>query len=205
MSKVLEAFLRHEASLKKYLYRFFSRPQDVEDVAQEAFLKVFATEIRTQVRQPKALLFRAAKHAALTELSKKANTDFDYMGEMDDGAVFKNKGGCDSEEILDARRKLAALSIAIAGLPPVCRQVFIMRKIEALPMKEVAARLNISVSTAEKHGAEGLVKCSRRMRELGYDPQEFGVAITRTRKEFAERTSTREEDATLNGEQTKHY
>ena len=65
MSKILKNYLQHEAAIKKYLSRFFSRPQDIDDVAQEVFIKAFATEIRTEVRNPKRLLFRAAKHAAL--------------------------------------------------------------------------------------------------------------------------------------------
>ncbi|MEX6634779.1 RNA polymerase sigma factor [Hyphococcus lacteus] len=181
MSKVLVSYLRHEKALKKYLYRFFSRPQDVDDIAQEAFIKVFATEARTEVRYPKPLLFRAAKHAALTELSKKTSKDFDYMEEVGESREFVEEKNCSAEEVLDSRRKLAALSVAISELPPVCRKVFILRKIEALPIKEIAARLKISVSSVEKHGAVGLVKCSRRMCELGYDPQEFGATTRKAR------------------------
>ena len=199
-SKVLVSYLRHEKALKKYLYRFFSRPQDVDDVAQEAFIKVFATEARTEVRHPKGLLFRAAKHAALTELSKKTSKDFDYMEEMNSGPDLTEEVSCNAEVVLDSRRKLAALSIAISELPPVCRKVFILRKIEALPIKEIAARLKISVSSVEKHGAEGLVKCSRRMCELGYDPQEFGATTKKVSNVMEKRRSEKEAQETPNHE-----
>ena len=200
MSRVLVSYLRHEKALKKYLYRFFSRPQDVDDIAQEAFIKVFATEARIEVRHPKGLLFRAAKHAALTELSKKANKDFDYMEEMGPGKDISEEASCNAETVLDSRRKLAALSIAISELPPVCRKVFILRKIEGLPIKEIAARLKISVSSVEKHGAEGLVKCNRRMGELGYDPQEFGAATKKVSNVVEKRRSEREAQETPNHE-----
>ena len=175
MSRILKSYLQHEAAIKKYLFRFFSRPQDVDDVAQEVFIKAFATEIRTVVRDPKRLLFRAAKHAAYSELTKKANMRTDYLEDMEETPVLIDRGDVGAEEALNSKRKLAALSMAIAELPPVCRQVFLLRKIEGLPVKEVAARLKISVSAVEKHGAKGLVKCSRRLRELGYDPREFGA------------------------------
>lgn len=175
MSKILESYLRHEAAIKKYLFRFFSRPQDVDDVAQEVFIKAFATEVRTEIRDPKRLLFRAAKHAALSELTKKANVSTDYLEDMDETPVLIDRRDVGAEEALNGKRKLAALSMAIAELPPVCRQVFLLRKVEGLPVKEVAARLQISVSAVEKHGARGIVKCSRRLSELGYDPREFSA------------------------------
>jgi len=181
VSNILEAYLHHEKAIKKYLYRFFSRSQDVEDIAHEAFIKVFATELRGPVLNPKALLFRAAKHSALSELAKKSNTSTSYMEETEDKAVLMDMDGLGAEQIYDSRRKLAILSMAVSQLPPVCRKVFILRKIEGLSMKDVATKLGISVSTAEKHAAQGLIKCSAYMREHGYDPQEFGETVTRAR------------------------
>lgn len=176
MSDILKTFLEQEGAIKKYLLRFFSSRQDVEDVAQEVFIKAFATEIRTDVRHPKYLLFRAAKHAALSELEKKQNHRASSLEDMEGSPVLIDSRDHDAERILDGKRKLAALSRAIADLPPVCRKVFVLRKVEGLPMKEVAARLKISVSTAEKHAVSGVVKCTRRLREMGYDSREFGGA-----------------------------
>ena len=176
MSEVLKSFLRHEGAIKKYLFRFFSRQQYVDDVAQEAFIKAFATEIRTTVHYPKRLLFQAAKHAALTELTKRANKSAEPLEDLEDTPVLIDKRDVGAEQVLDGRRKLAAFSMAVAALPPVCRQVFLLRKFEGMSAKEVASRMKISVSAVEKHVAAGILKCSRYLRELGYDPTEFGPA-----------------------------
>ena len=122
------------------------------------------------------------------------------MEEMGPGKDISEEASCNAETVLDSRRKLAALSIAISELPPVCRKVFILRKIEGLPIKEIAARLKISVSSVEKHGAEGLVKCNRRMCELGYDPQEFGAATKKVSNVVEKRRSEREAQETPNHE-----
>ncbi|NHK29666.1 RNA polymerase sigma factor [Parvularcula flava] len=200
VSNILEAYLHHEKAIKKYLYRFFSRSQDVEDIAHEAFIKVFATELRGPVLNPKALLFRAAKHSALSELAKKSNTTTSYMEETEDKAVFLDRDGVGAEDIHDSRRKLATLSMAVSQLPPVCRKVFILRKIEGLSMKEVAEKLGIAVSTAEKHAAQGLIKCSNYMREHGYDPQEFGETVTRAHHQKITGAPTREKEPLHNGD-----
>jgi len=200
VTNILEAYLHHEKAIKRYLYRFFSRSQDVEDIAHEAFIKAFATELRGPVLNPKALLFRAAKHSALSELAKKSNTTTSYMEETEDKAVLIDRDGLDPEEIHDSRRKLATLSMAVSQLPPACRKVFILRKVEGLSMKEVAARLGIAVSTAEKHAAQGLIKCSAYMRKHGYDPQEFGETETRARRHITTGPPTREKEPLHSGD-----
>ena len=174
MSDILKSFLRHERDLKRYLSRFFSRDQDIEDIAQEAFIRVFATSVRTEVRSPRKLLFKAAKHAAISELRKKANTTTDYIEDMSASPVVVDSDGCDAETSLDGKQKLLAFSKAVETLPPACRRVFILRKIEGLSNREIAGRLKISVSAVEKHIALGTVKCSRYLTEIGYDPMEFG-------------------------------
>lgn len=179
MSGVLESFLRHEKALKKYLTRFFSRRQDIDDIAQEAFIKAFATELRADIRHPKGLLFRAAKHAALSELAKKAHTTTDYLEDIGESPVLIDKESASSDEIVDGRLKLAVFSKAVAKLPPTCRKVFILRKFEGLTTKEIAARMKISVSAVEKHIGTGLMKTSRFMEEVGYEPSEFGRASTK--------------------------
>ena len=200
MSNILEAYLHHEKAIKKYLYRFFSRPQDVEDIAHEAFIKAFATELRGPILNPKALLFRAAKHSALSELARKSNTTTSYMEETEDKAVLMDVDGLGPEDVHDSRRKLVTLSMAVSQLLPVCRKVFILRKIEGLSMKEVAEKLGIAVSTAEKHAAQGLIKCSAYMREHGYDPQEFGETRTRARQHKTIGVPTREKEPLRNGD-----
>lgn len=194
MSEILKAFQRHERELKRYLSRFFSREQDIEDIAQEAFIRVFVTDIRTEVRSPRKLLFRAAKHAALSELRKKANMTTDYIEDMGGSSVFLDKDQPDAEDALDAKRKLIAFSKAVASLPPACRTVFILRKFEGLSNREIALRLKITVSAVEKHIASGTVKCSRFLAELGYDPMEFGRR-ERAKSRSAEPSAAKESDS----------
>ncbi|MGE0408393.1 MAG: RNA polymerase sigma factor, partial [Amphiplicatus sp.] len=163
-----------ENELRRYLSRFFSRPQDIEDLVQEAFLRVFATSVRTKVRSPRKLLFKAAKHSALNALARKAHKTTEYIEDFKDSSVFLDESQIGPEAMLDSKKKLMAFSQAVASLPPACREVFILRKFDGLSQKEIAARLNISISGVEKHIAAGTVKCSRYLRDLGYEPGEFG-------------------------------
>ena len=84
LSAVSAAFLENHAFLKRFLARFFLDRQDIEDVAQETYLRAYVAEQQKDIEQPKAYLFRIAKNIALTELTKKSKKITDYLEESGD-------------------------------------------------------------------------------------------------------------------------
>ncbi len=168
MSPILRAFLENERGLKRYLSRFFSRSQDVDDLTQETFLRAFA-DGGAGVHNPRAFLYRIARNLALNERDRMANKTTVFMEDSPDPAVLGAGDQVSVEETVEGRRKMTIFAEAISALPPQCRQVFILRKIHGLSQKEVALRLGISVSTVEKHLAAGLLKCSEHLRRHGYE------------------------------------
>ena len=67
MSRILEVYKGNKTALRQYLRRFVARAEDVEDIAQEAFLRAFAAESIKEIQSPKAFLFKVAKNVALNE------------------------------------------------------------------------------------------------------------------------------------------
>ena len=55
-----------------------------------------------------------------------------------------------------ARQEWQFLQSAIDDLPPGCREVLLLRKVELLSHREIADRLGIAVSTVEKQHARAL-------------------------------------------------
>lgn len=176
MSPILKAYLDHGTALRKFLWRFYRRAEDVEDAAQEAFLRAFAAEARKSkdIDFPKQFLFRVAQNYALNDVAKKQNTATDMLEDLAAKPVLADDRVALADDQLDQRRRLAVFVESVAQLPPKCRQVFILRKVEGLKIKEIAVRLNISVSAVEKHIASGLMKCADYLSERGYQ-QEVSV------------------------------
>jgi RNA polymerase sigma-70 factor (ECF subfamily) len=168
MSRVLHAYLEHEAALRRFLSRFLSRAQDIEDVSQEAFLKAFAAEATQPVLAPKAFLFRIAKNLALNQRARFVNSRTGPFDGGDEGAAAIPSDAPSAEDQTLAREKLALFCEAISSLPPQCRQVFLLRKVQGYSQKEIARRTGVSVSTVEKHIALGLVRCSAYLERHGY-------------------------------------
>ncbi len=162
MSNVSSAFVQYNAFLKKFLSRFFTERQDIEDVAQEAYLRAYVAEQKKDISQPKAYLFRIARNIALAELTKKSRRITRYVEDLDDSSVvieYETADKCTVEAEVEAQESLGLYCDAVAALPEKCRQVFLLRKVHGLGHKEIGARLSLSVSSVEKYLRRGVLTC----------------------------------------------
>ena len=179
MSKIVEAFLANEQSVRRIIVRYFPRAEDVDELTQETFLKCFATELKSEIRDPQGLLFHAAKNVALGEIRKMRHKTTDYLEESHDLGVLVDERQISPEVQLDGRRKLAALTIALSALSPDDQRMLLMRKVDKLKFKQIARRMDVSVNTVQRRIAAALLKCGVFLRERGYDPMEFGAVPAR--------------------------
>jgi RNA polymerase sigma factor (sigma-70 family) len=193
MSRVLQVFLENKAAIKRYLGRFSLRTEDIEDLAQETFIRAFAAESTQKIRFPKALLFRIARNLALNEKAKMSNATTESLEDLAETSVIVDVGQIAADEELSARQEIRLLAQAVANLPPQCSRVFLLRKVNGLSYRQIADRLNISVSTVEKHVALGMLRCSDYLRQKGY---EVGGKTARSAAEKQGRSAS-ERQATL--------
>ncbi len=163
LSAVSAAFLINHDFLKRFLARFFSDSQDIEDVAQEAYLRAYVAEQQKEIEQPKAYLFRIARNLALTQLTKKSKKITDYLEESGASVVIECGAAADSE--VEAEQSLGLYCDAVAALPKKCRQVFLLRKVHGLAHKEIAERMSLSVSSVEKYLLRGILECKAFVQE----------------------------------------
>jgi len=159
--------------LKRYLSRLLRRAEDVEDIAQESFLKVLEAGSKGEIRYPKAYLYRTARNLAFNSLARKSNTVVDSIEDFLDPDVIHQSTAL--EDDVAAQRRFELFCRAAAELPEQCRRVLILRKVYGFSQQEVAEQLNISISTVEKHLAKGMVRCSQYMANHG-DGAGVGVA-----------------------------
>jgi RNA polymerase sigma factor (sigma-70 family) len=156
-SGVTAAFLEYQGYLKKFLSRFLRVQQDIEDVAQEAYLRAYVAEQRESIEQPVPFLFRVAKNLALTRLARKSKRITGYIEEAGASVVIETASAADEE--LQAQEWLGLYCEAIASLPEKCRQVLLLRKVHGLSHKEIGAQMNLSVSSVEKYLRQGILAC----------------------------------------------
>ncbi|HJT42668.1 MAG TPA: RNA polymerase sigma factor [Rhizomicrobium sp.] len=174
MSTILEAYLENEEALKRFLRRFIKSREGADDLAQEAFLRAFAAESEHLIVSPKAFLFKVARNLALNELAKQSSVTIEPLGDSEAQDVLEDSNQAAVDDAVYGRERIRVLARAIAALPPQCAKVFVLRKMQGLSQKEIAARLNISVRTVENHVALGLVRCKAYMRAHGYASDQGG-------------------------------
>jgi RNA polymerase sigma factor (sigma-70 family) len=67
-----------------------------------------------------------------------------------------------AEEMI-SKEEMAKINDAIQQLPPKCKHVFFLAKIDGLPYKDIADMLNISVKTINNHIAFALDEIAKRL------------------------------------------
>lgn len=142
------------ASLRGYLARVLSSRPDAEDVAHDAYARVYAAMRGQMIARPRAFLFTTARRLAFNQLRRRRATPLDEMTSRDtEGAA---SGAPSAERILVAREEWARIERELALMPPGSRDVLLLCKLERLSHAEIATRLGISVSTVEKRHIRAL-------------------------------------------------
>lgn len=179
MGKLLETFDRHAPGLRTFIRGYFPGTEDTEDILQEVFLRAFRQEQRTTIFFYKAFLYKVARNVCINELGRarrKMESPVEDLGGPD---VFVDGAHVDGDARLESRRKLSLLAEAVETLPPKCKRVFIMRKIDSMRINDIARELGISSSAIEKHVAHGLFLCGEYLRKRGYDAGTAGARDAR--------------------------
>jgi len=163
--RLLEQIFGQRAALHKYLRKFTSGAEDVEDLVQEAYVRVCAMPDGQEVDSPRALLFRIARNLAVDRARQRITRATDDVADFEPLNVSSTEA--EPDERVDLSRRFESFCAAVDSLPPLCRRVFVLRKVYQLSHDEIAQVLGLSRSTIEKHVAKGLVRCRDRLRSLG--------------------------------------
>ena len=141
------------APLRRYLTRLLGNTTEAQDVAHDAYLRVFPDGEKSTANQPEAVLYTTARRLAINRLKRRSISPFTPNALPLDSAASSAPGV--AQQVM-ARQELRLLEVAISELPEGCRTVLLLRKVELLSHREIAERLGIAVSTVEKQHARAL-------------------------------------------------
>ena len=160
MSKV---YMDVRASLLRFAARYFRRPQEIEDVVQEAFVKVIEAQHRREIREPRAYLFRTTRNLALSALGRSDYRLTDTIGEL--LPELEPLQGPTLEQQYESEQRFDAFCRAVRRLPIQAQRVYILRRVYGFTLKETAQHLGITVKTVESHQTKAMVRCADYMAE----------------------------------------
>lgn len=162
--------------LRSYLARLLGDRTEAQDVAQNAFVRIQPCLDEGRARDPRLLLFAIARRLAINEIRRRRNQRTDGAGAAAVEDLFSTEPSV--ERVVAARQELARFEEILLRLPPGCRQVFLLRKVEGLTHDEIARRLGISTKTVENH----MTRAYRLLREA-YQAAEAESASLRQQKQ----------------------
>jgi RNA polymerase sigma factor (sigma-70 family) len=129
------------------------------DVLHDAFLRFALTPNREHIVQPHAYL-RTVVRNVLVDNHRDANRFvplFDEQEDKEGGQHEHIRCSPSPEQLTDLQQRLEALQRVIDCLPPRCREVFWLFRIEGLKQPDIASRLGISLNMVEKHIMRALI------------------------------------------------
>lgn len=141
--------LSHEPLLMRFLARVWPRRDEIADLRQEAYARVYEAALKARPTAPKAFLFTTARHLMADRIRRERIVSIRAGGDADFLNVLVDE--VSPEQHVAAHDELVRLARAFDRLPSKCRTVVWLRRVKELSQKEVAARLKLSEKTVEKH------------------------------------------------------
>lgn len=144
-----------ERPLMRYIARNWRNPGDLADLRQEIYARVIEGVARTgPPLQAKPYLFTTARNHLINCAKRGQIISLESVLDLASSNVAIDQ--LTPDRVLSAREELARLSAALDKLPPRCREIVLLRKVEGLTQKQVAARLGIAVGTVEQQMVLGM-------------------------------------------------
>jgi len=138
-------------------------PQDeVDDLVQEAFLRLEGYERTNAVRSKEAFLVSAAVNLTIDWARRQKRSPFEHGATNIDNIV---EDAVAPDEVIVARARLRRLEDGIAQLPDRTRRILLSRRIDGIGYREIADAEGMSISAVEKQVARATLSLMKWMHE----------------------------------------
>jgi len=143
-----------EATLMHFLRLSRRNKGDVEDLCHDVYIRVYEAA-QKEIPQPvKPFVFAVARNLLINRAKREQIVSIEAVADLDALGIALDEPGPDRSVI--ARQELHRLETALEQLPPRCRQVVVLSRIEGLTRNEIALRMNITESTVSAHLTDGM-------------------------------------------------
>ena len=137
-------------SLRQQIARRTKNSAEAEDLLHSAFVKFRRYQLENEVTDPAAFIIKAACNLRIDNLRRQKQTaDLTFVEGVEDKFPLQ-------DEVVASRERLKRVQAGIDRLPAKTRTIFMMHRWHELQYQQIADRLQISVSSVEKHMAWAL-------------------------------------------------
>ncbi|MGS2722601.1 RNA polymerase sigma factor [Porticoccus sp. GXU_MW_L64] len=174
---VVKAFHRCRDALIRSIVKMSVRPEDVDDILHETFIKTYTANSKRQIRSPEDYLFVVSRNLVYRS-SRRRSREISTV--IDDALMEIPDSNLDME--IHEQLKCEAMVDVLASLPDNKRQAILLRKVYGFSSTEIAKKLSVSKSSVDKYIAGGIKECESRLNSRGYRFGQPGEAENRLGK-----------------------
>lgn len=151
--------------LVRFLTSKLKNEDDANDLAQEAFLRIYKLEHPQKLTNARAFLFVTASNLAIDQLRRMklhnsyVNTEI-RLAAVADGT---ETAAPSAERTAVAEQQLQLIYSTIEKLPAKCRKAFLLHRGKDMTYSEIARELKVSTSMVEKYIIQALRQCRQEL------------------------------------------
>lgn len=161
---VVSLFRRHASRVRHSLSFRLRNEADAEDAAQEVFLKLWRQERQGNLREGATAYLNSAAASMATDIERwRAFHVTDRMEDVDVAEVHAR--GPDMEQQQHWRDAMARFVQAVEGLPKLARDAFVLYHVKGMTYVQIAAQLQVSVRTIERHIMQAAFTLERKLKD----------------------------------------
>lgn len=158
---------RYHRELLHFLTRQVNDRDKAADLVQESYVRVLAAQSSGQaVLDMRALLYRTARNLVVDQYRRAEVRSHDTLSTLPESAHPPAPAHWQPEEVVASRQVVQAYVATIEGLPPRCREAFVLHVFDEFSHAQIARQMGISISMVEKHIVRGVVACKLCERRL---------------------------------------
>jgi RNA polymerase sigma-70 factor (ECF subfamily) len=157
----LSLYLSHRSELVDYATAIVGDRGRGEDVVQEAFLRLRSSSADRPLDEPLGYLRRIIRNLAIDWVRRLASEGRFLAPSLICDTIAEDRPS--QEDAIIKRDELRIVMEAMAELPERTRTALELHRFDGLKLKDIAARLGISVALAHTLVYEGLEHCHRRL------------------------------------------
>lgn len=143
---LVEVYLARRSDLRSIASRIVGRHDQVDDVLQDAYLKLVDGVCAREVLNPFGYCCQVVRNMALDYCRRRA-VEGSCIVSSPDGDLPEVEGGKPADAGIDERRMmLERIEVALAALPPRTRFVFELYRLEGRTQREIAKIVGVSAT-----------------------------------------------------------
>ncbi|ALS64419.1 sigma-70 family RNA polymerase sigma factor [Pandoraea apista] len=145
----------HHGWLRGWLRKKLGNAFDAADLAHDTYLRVLSSGLAPQAEDARRYLTRIA-NCLVIDLFRRRHIESAYLEAL---AALPEPVAPSPETRALVLEALIEIDTLLARLPAKARTAFLLCKLEGLGYREIAGRLQVSVSSVEKYVAQALREC----------------------------------------------